>query len=641
MAIVFLAIVMSRASAGVDLGPGAIVSTVRDAQQRPVAGALVVADGPTTRQAFTGSAGVVTLLGLPLGKYVVRVIRSGYAPVSTTVAVGRNAQSIRVVPLSITPATFANLNGASTQPAPAGLDAGNDPYVAAALTTALAADVVPAYLDRGVAATLEGTQPGETRIELDGIPIAGGAGGVAALRFRNALQLDRIDLVEGPALPSTSVAGAIGGVINYRTAPIATSLDAGLTVGFDSAFGSFARPYFSNTYGKFGILADLFEGQSGNHGQVLKAQVALSPSTTLLASAYGLQSVVSGAASEVTNEAPAYALDLRTMLGAGTLQGRLFESASDTTQTTIDAASQSEDWRIAGLQLGFGLPFGENVMRIGFERHSERAAFDPGTLATETLSTLRLGTDLQLSRTSRFEIADAIDSGTLLSRRNDPQLALAIRPNSNLTLRVAAGSAYATSLDVLAAAAASAGVPETSFGYRASADESLGTGDHLHAALFSLRRFDAFASLADARSSGLELGFEHPALPGGLGVVAGVDLARTYAFGAEQPAPRFSGLPLLDGAQLADDPFTKARLAIAYRRHGSEFDFGSTLLGANNGLANHAVVLGDVSLRLQLAAFADVRLGLENLFGQTIADPVLAPLYPPREFTLAVGRFGG
>jgi hypothetical protein len=52
------------------------------------------------------------------------VIRSGYAPVSTTVAVGRNAQSIRVVPLSLTPATFANLNGASTQPAPAGLDAG-------------------------------------------------------------------------------------------------------------------------------------------------------------------------------------------------------------------------------------------------------------------------------------------------------------------------------------------------------------------------------------------------------------------------------------------------------------------------------------------------------------------------------------
>jgi hypothetical protein len=109
---------------------------------------------------------------------------------------------------------------------------------------------------------------------------------------------------------------------------------------------------------------------------------------------------------------------------------------------TIDAASQSEDWRIAGLQLGFDPAVRrETLMRIGFERHSERAAsFDPGTLATETLSTLRLGTDLQLSRTSRFEIRDAIDSGTLLSRRNDPQLALAIRPNSNLTLRVAAAA---------------------------------------------------------------------------------------------------------------------------------------------------------------------------------------------------------
>jgi hypothetical protein len=139
----------------------------------------------------------------------------------------------------------------------------------------------------------------------------------------------------------------------------------------------------------------------------------------------------------------------------------------------------------------------------------------------------------------------------------------------------------------------------------------------------------------------LDLGFERSALPGKLGMSAALGLTRSYAFGALQPAARFAGVPLIDGTQFAGDPFTKARLALSYRAGSSELDAGTTLLGANNALSARAVTLGDVSLHAPLGSLADVRIGLENLFGQTVSDPALAPLYPPHEFTLAVGRFGG
>lgn len=629
------------AAASVDVGPGAIVSTVRDSSGKPVSGALVVADGPTTRAATTSIAGVVTLLGLPFGTYEVRVVRSGYTPSSTSVVVGRTATAIRIVRLSIVPATFANLSGAITQSAPAGLNGGIVPTVAAALTASLATDVLSAAPGRGAAASLGGTQAGETRVELDGIPIAGGPGGAAALLARSALQLDHVDVAGGPALPGTSADGVIGGIINYRTAPIAGTPESAFALGDDSSYGSFAQARFSDTFGTVGVLADVVDGHGVNRADVLKAQVALSPSTSLLAAAYGSHATVAQGTSSITNDAPAYSFDLRTTLGAGSLQGRLFDSVSDTTVSGAGAPAETEDWRIAGLQLGYELPFGENALRIGFERDAETAAAGETAATTQTLSTLRLGTDLQLSRTSRLELADSIGSGTALRRRNDPQVALALRASQNVTLRVAAGSAYATSLDVLGFTGAPSGLPETSFGYRASADAALADGDHLNAALFTVRRYDAFASLSGARASGLEVGFERSALPGRLGMTAALGLTRSYAFGALQPATRFAGVPLIDGTQFAGDPFTKARFALSYRAGSSELDAGSTLLGANNALANRAVTLGDVSLHAPLGSLADLRLGLENLFGQTVSNPALAPLYPPHEFTLAVGRFGG
>lgn len=634
----FLGIATAFACADTN-GTGAIISSIRDASGKPVAGALVVADGPTTREAVTGAAGIVTLMGMPPGRYEVRVSRSGFAPVATTVLVGARADGIKVVNLNVLPATFETLSAAASVTAPVS-DGSNAPYVAPELTAALAPNVVPAFL--GAAATLEGTQPGETRAELDGIPIAGGPGSAAAVQFRNALQLDHVEIVAGPALPTTSVQGAIGGVIDYRTAPISTALDGRLELGWDSVFGSFERAAVGKTFGKFGFLADVVTGNGQTRAQVVKAQLAFSPETTLSTAIYGSQSAVSQGATTLTNTAPASSVDLRTMLGSASLRARLFQSESQT--TTADAAvTQADDWRIHGLQLDYDIPFGESSGTISFDRRTEDALVTGIAPVDETFTTLRGQADVQLSHASRLEFGDAIAGGTYVPRRNLPYVALALHPESMLTLRLAAGDAYATPLDVLGGEVARGALdapPETSFGIRASADMALSNADHIRLAAFTLRRFNTFASLSQARSTGVEVGFDRSSLPGRLGIVADVNFMRTYAFGSQQPQERYVGLPLAAGEQLADDPYATARLAFAYRTAAGDVSFGSTLLGANNALSPRAVVLGDVSLRLAFASFADVRLGIQNLFGQAIADPILAPLYPPHELTVTVENPG-
>ena len=139
---VVLAIVASRVDAQVVLGPGAIVSSVRDASGKPVAGALVVAEGPTTRQAVTSAAGIVTLLGLPLGKYVVSVSRSGYESTTASVVIRSRTDGIKLLKLSVLPATFADLATASLTGTAPRLDE-SAPYAAQALAAAVVPDIVP------------------------------------------------------------------------------------------------------------------------------------------------------------------------------------------------------------------------------------------------------------------------------------------------------------------------------------------------------------------------------------------------------------------------------------------------------------------------------------------------------------------
>ena len=595
-------------------------------------------DGPTERQVKTDRTGIVTLNALPLGTYGLRVTRSGYQPTVATVRLGRGAPQF--VSLRLDDVSFSELR----RPASV-VETGKtaDPIAAHAFTQIPASEVVSGTVGIAAGVSLEGTSPDESLVELDGIPIAGGSSGPAALRFRNALALDRIAVAEGPVLEGTSVRDAIGGIVNYRTPGITVAPDVEAVVGHDSDFGSFQHVLFSQTFGALGVLADAVTGGGTNRSQTAKLQFALAPAVSLGFAAYGSQSSANYAQTTVQNVAPAYATDLRAKFGVATLEARAFDSISDTSVFTPGGAAFGENARIHGLQLGLDLPLGSDILTAGLDRRSDGATFGNGASYDRTFTTLTLRTDLALGSAGRLELGAALSGGTQLQSRVDPEAQLTLHPAPTVTVRLAAGSGFATAPDVvLATAAASPAVadPETSFGYRASAETPLRGRDRIWAAAYELRRFDRFASLADARSLGVQAGFDAPPPPGGLGAVAFVELAKTYAYGARQPFPRYAGLePLVPLAQLPGDPYSKARLALSYHSTaGFVLQAGTTLLGAGNELADHAVALGDASLRVTFGKIGAVTLGLSNAFGTVVPNPFLAPLYEPRELTLTLGH---
>jgi hypothetical protein len=621
---------------------GAIVSSVRDTSGHPVAGALVVAAGPVTRQATTSSAGIVTLLGLPSGTYSVQVTRAGFSPTSQVVNVVAR-ETFKAVPVVVTPETLAN-GGEFSATLSAQAGGGNAPYIAPAVTNSLSANILAtssAATPFGAAApALEGTRPDETRVELDGIPLAGPQTSATTLRLRSALDLDSVALIEGPNLSTASLQGAIGGIVDYRTPPITQTISSAYDLGYDSSFGAFEHARFSDTFGKLGLTFDAVNGQNGDDAATLKAQLDLSRSTSLGFTSYQSRADYLDGGLTVVNDAPAYAADLQTALGSGRLQGRVFESRSDTSVTPDSDAYSSEAWRTNGFSAEYDVPFGQNQATIGYDRRVERASFDNAADVLEAVDTLKLESAFQLSRTTRLDLGDDVSTGTLLWHRNDPTIVLAVRSGNSVALRFAAGSAYETPPEQLLSASPFVPfAPETSFGYRASADITTRSDDRVRLAAFDLRGFDDFAQLSQGHSEGFEFGFTRQALPERLGLDAGLDFTRTYAFGTQQPFERYDETQTLPGGdQLAGNPFTKARLALTYLDATTEFRFGTTLLGSNNALTGHAVALGDLSMRLALAQLGYVRIGMENLFGAAIVDPELAPLYPPHEVTLTLER---
>jgi hypothetical protein len=594
-------------AASIEIGPGSLVASIRDAAGRPLSGARVVADGPTTREAQTGLAGIVALSALPLGTYALVVTQAGYAPWTTSVVVRAAAGATpSVVNVRLEAATFSDLASAASPVSASALDAGHDPVLAHVLTA------LPAAL------------PGEARVELDGIPLAGGA--AAGLRVRSALSLDDVEFVEAPSTESATPHDAAGGILNERTPAIAGAPAGGFETGYDTAFGTFEHARFSDTLGGFGLLADAVTGEGLERSQTLKLRYAFAPSVSFGFASYGTQSA--------QGSAPAYAADVRAGLAGGMLQARVVGSALEVTA----GPSAREN----GLQAGYTVAVGANTYDVSFAGERDAATSPGGGPAlVQRYTTAGARGTFALSPLARLELGDAFSEGTALGPRNDPQAAITLRATSTVTLRVAAGSAFAT------ATSGALGPPETSLGYRASADAALGDRDHLRVSAFDLRRSATFA-FADAQASGFELSFERRAVPGRLGGAAYVDLARTGLLGPRASAPLFGSAQTARelatsapvGGEPFGDPYSKARLALDYGINAFDLRCGTTLLGAGNALGPRALLLGDASLRVRALDLLDLRIGVENAFGAAVSDPLLAPLYPPRELTVTFGRLG-
>ncbi|GAC1557297.1 MAG: hypothetical protein NVS3B17_05730 [Vulcanimicrobiaceae bacterium] len=632
----------SAASAEPTLGPGAIGATIRDANDRAIVGASVVADGPIAREAVTAAGGVVTLDALPLGSYVLRVVRAGFAPYAKRVTLGGSAAGIVVVDVRLVPDSFSSIASVASPARTLALADDVDPLAAHAIERSVDANVVAG--PRGdVAIALAGTSARQSRVEIDGIPVAGGARSAAALRARSGLGYASVEVARGPVLATPSLRDAIGGIVDFRTADVDAPAAATVEGGYDSTIGRFEHVSANRHVGRVGLLADVVDGPS------LRSQTLAADLTSRrLAFRFAYDAAQAKIADRTRSEsvrAPSSAFDVRAAIGATTLTGRAYASASDVDADrdvvraggrTVALATRAsvERARTRGVQVAYAVPLGEHSFSIGYDRRSSRDALPNGSELKQTDDTIVARADLRLTPVSRLEIGDAYARGTFAPPRHDPFVALALRADPHTTLRVGAGSAYATvPTDALGREAIARGFsqPETSFGVRLQLDETLVDGSRAWFALDDVRRFDRFARFARARSSGIEVGYARaPAVDRFDGTIA-VRFERERASGVLQPVARASA------GDEGGTPSYKARVTTGYSDAASAISLGITAIGPGNALASHAIALGDVHVRARIGRGIEVRAGLENAFGFVSADPNLARLFAPHEFTLSVG----
>jgi len=611
------------------LGPGAIAAVVRDAKGKPLAGAHVAASGPATREADTGPTGYVALQALPLGTYTLRVERGGYDPLERTVVVSSSVTAgWKVLALKLVPLSFSTLRAPPGSTILTQSVVNNDPNVAHQLGTVPGVTLVPSVSPLFGGVSLDGTDPQDARFALDGIPLAGG-GSQAALRTRNALALAAVAVAPGGfGADGLSLRSAIGGTVNYQTAPIGSTQDLTLAAGYDSNFGSYQQLSYGHSAGPLGYSFNAITGSGDNRTQVLKAAYNASSATTVDLAVYGSQTSAASIGLPAIN-APAYALGVSSSVDTGTFRLRTYGSSLG-------------GERIRGDQFAYDVPVAGELISIGYDRSTDTLAQGASSLAQTTSSFLMRG-EAPLTKALRFSVADVLSSGTGLSVRSDPQFGLAYRPAGAFTLQASAGSTYAMQplVAVNPARPPASSEPETAFAYHLSAGAQLTSVDAVTLNAFRIDQSNRFASLSQARSTGMNLGFSHTAGTTGLSFAASANLLRSYAYGSAQPAWRYASTADFnsEGAQFAGMPYSSGRIQVAYQRQGGlGFVLGTSYYGANNGLGPNATTLTDVGVGVPVGSLFNAQFGVRNLFGN-VPPPSASYLYGgPGELTFSLGR---
>jgi outer membrane receptor protein involved in Fe transport len=104
--------------------------------------------------------------------------------------------------------------------------------------------------------SIRGAEPYESQVLLDGHPVNTAGNGTLGFNtaFINSLLVSNIEVSEGPGGLTNTVENAVGGTVNFRTAPITATPTSAFMTGYDS-FNTFTYALrFSDTIGKIGFL---------------------------------------------------------------------------------------------------------------------------------------------------------------------------------------------------------------------------------------------------------------------------------------------------------------------------------------------------------------------------------------------------
>ncbi len=255
--------------------------TVRTPGGAPVAGATVIAHGPTEGRTSTQTDGSFSLPLVP-GVYALSVTRSGYGSAALSdVTVGAGAS--QPLAISLAQADLSSLrtigtvttNGRGTSTINTG--AATSSFIPAQAFTNLANPQINDVLQRAPDVTIQhmgsqadttiivgGAQPYETQVLIDGHPLALGQYGVWASQYFPSFLVGGAELQSGPGNTTPFANIAVGGTVNLLTPSYTRLPQSEIVAGVDNYGAQNSRFLTSGSVDRFSYVAGL--GTASNNG---------------------------------------------------------------------------------------------------------------------------------------------------------------------------------------------------------------------------------------------------------------------------------------------------------------------------------------------------------------------------------------
>ncbi len=252
-----LAFVPTAATAQNDEGQITIIVT-DSATKQPVGLARVLLDGPVMTSELTTSDGKVIFRDAPTGMYTARVGKSGYQAVTTAAFELQDGKAVDVdVQLAQVASGVKSLGNITVKSSAtiASQSVSQDstirklsPTLNDALNklSGVSVNTDSASDDAAETISLEGHDPSQTAVMLDGIPL-NAPGSAADLRSITS------DLFSGASVSFSPVAGALGGSVNYRTLEPTRAWQFGISQMFGTLSNSATIFSAQGTSGDIGL----------------------------------------------------------------------------------------------------------------------------------------------------------------------------------------------------------------------------------------------------------------------------------------------------------------------------------------------------------------------------------------------------
>lgn len=253
---------------------GVITGKVVNGAGKPLAGARIFISGPTSKQTVTTPNGTYSV-EVPPGLYSVTISAAGFQSTRQDNIAIFSGESVTLattlIPASLTTIAHVAVGGGST--AVSDSSAATTQLTVATIRSQ-GQDQVVNLLDQlpgvevlrvgggsnepgaNASISIRGAQPYESQILIDGHPvntIGNGAYGFNTT-FINSILLGGVEVSKGPGNMPNTVTDAVGGTVNFQTAPITAKPIGELMTQYDSFGGWTYGVHYADTIGKFGFL---------------------------------------------------------------------------------------------------------------------------------------------------------------------------------------------------------------------------------------------------------------------------------------------------------------------------------------------------------------------------------------------------